>query len=373
MSINFRFIISRFLLVITSLTITLLLLEGLLRLFLPQPTIWDPTLAWEPVDGLGWWHQPNLDITLNTGEGDIRFITDAQGYRIGSTPTPSADFKILAIGDSFIEAVQVNYEQMMTSLLAESLTEQLGQTVVAVPVGLGGYGPNQYLIAAQKEFAREEYDLLLVFVTIGNDLESERITHFPPTATLYPPKLDISQGWSYNQYALASRAQAYLSQHSHLYVFLKTQLYFAQTRAGVTAPAWPSESTIAQADNPRWQVTGQILRDIASEADAHGTPTLFVLIPAPYQVYEAELTALMQAIGGDTSLVDVWQPTRLMEAELAPAELMLLDPLPALQTANAETGQPLYGRIDRHFTPYGHQVMADFLETAVLAALNSEE
>jgi lysophospholipase L1-like esterase len=370
MSINFRFVISRFLLVIGSVVFTLLMLEMLLRLFLPQTTIWEPTLAWEPADGLGWWHKPNLDMTLNTGEGDIRLLTDGQGYRIGATPMAGAEIKILATGDSFVEALQVNDEQTMTSLLAQSLTERMGVPVAVTAVGMGGYNPNHYLIQAQKELAKEEYDLLLVFITIGNDLVSERVTYFPPATNLYPPKLDFSQGWSSVQYAIALRTQAYLSQHSHLYVLVSNQLRYAQMRSGRVPVAWPSEITLAAANAPEWQVTGQILRDIANEAAAQQTAVLFILIPAPFQVDELELAAYMQTIGGDVAQVDVWQPARLMAAELSPAGLTVLDPLPALQKAHEESERPLFGRIDRHFTPYGHQVMADFLETAVLETLS---
>src|SRR5436309_2168566 len=87
----------------------LLLLELSLRIFMPQLLIWDTRLVWEPVAGLGWQRRPNLNIRVNTGEREVQLITDALRHRIGRDPEESPDLRILAVGDSFVEALQVDY------------------------------------------------------------------------------------------------------------------------------------------------------------------------------------------------------------------------------------------------------------------------
>src|SRR6185503_6298606 len=104
-----------------------------------------------------------------TGERSVRVLSDERGHRIGAARRPRPDRSVLAIGDSFVEALQVEAEQTMTALLAESLTRSSGRTVRVVNGAVGGWDANQYLIAAKRELDGAKYDLLLVFVFLEND------------------------------------------------------------------------------------------------------------------------------------------------------------------------------------------------------------
>ena len=97
-----------FLIAISSILIILVLLEIITRLFIPQKLIYYNNDLWKAHDGLGWNHYENIDINLNPGGGGlVRFITDSNGYRVGINEKQKSEYNVVIIGDSFLEAFQV--------------------------------------------------------------------------------------------------------------------------------------------------------------------------------------------------------------------------------------------------------------------------
>lgn len=92
-----------------ALGVCLLFGELMICLVVPQQVIVPNHELWTPDERTGWRHVINTSTQINTGEGMVHVVTDANGYRINhDTPTRSpdrADISILVIGDSFIEAV----------------------------------------------------------------------------------------------------------------------------------------------------------------------------------------------------------------------------------------------------------------------------
>jgi lysophospholipase L1-like esterase len=346
--------VRRALLIAGSLLCALLVAELLLRTFLPQPLVWNTSAIWEPIDGPGWRRRPNLNVTVNTGERTVRVVSDARGHRIGAEPVASADLEILAIGDSFVEALQVDAEQTMTALLAESLSRAMGRSVRVANGGVGGWDANQYLIAAKRELAGARYDLLLVFVFLENDVVARRVDGVP-AATVTPPSLST-----------------WLMAHSHLYLFGRNWIELRRMKAGARRHLLTS-ITRAEASSRDWQVTGDVLADIAAEAGKRQTQVAYILIPPHHYLDEDALAKYAAAMGAEVAQLDVSQPARLLTAELARRGLTVFDATPALARAYHDGRKDLYGRIDRHFSPAGHQVMADFLHAIALPALVSHD
>ena len=167
-------------LLLGSMIFLLLVLEVLVRVVAPQPlSIFRPDV-WTPVDGLGHRLAPNLDTHVSTGERSIRLFTDAHGHRTGDSQPSDPTWRILAIGDSYLEAMQVSYADTMTARLEQSLTKSLGTNVAIVNTGCATYNPNQYLMKAKRELATEKYHMMLVFICISNDIVTEKTNHNAP-------------------------------------------------------------------------------------------------------------------------------------------------------------------------------------------------
>src|SRR5256885_425917 len=119
----------------------------------------------------------------------------------------------------------------------------------------------------------------------------------------------------------------FMEQHSQLFMLLKTRFNEVLTRFGLTAEEFPEGLLRQEADSPRWSVTAQILSDIRDLARAHGVPTLFVLIPALYQVDSAEFHRSLRGFRIDSTAVDLDQPDRLLTAAMSAHHLEVYDVL----------------------------------------------
>jgi len=139
-------------LLLASLVVTLGLGELLTRITAPQQLILKRPDVWQAVDTLGWAHRPNVHTTINTGERTVQFITDADGLRVGARGPINADTRILLLGDSFIEALQVEYENTVAGLLEARLPHLIGHPVAVRNAGVGDWGPPQYYLRARQYY-----------------------------------------------------------------------------------------------------------------------------------------------------------------------------------------------------------------------------
>lgn len=115
-----------------SVLVTLVLLEVVFRLFLPQPLYAAQYTSW------GWWHIPNTCVIHGADartEGTVlrgtEFVTrlcyNSAGMRdVERTINKPADTKrILVLGDSYAEEIEVDYEHTVARLLEKALNADL--------------------------------------------------------------------------------------------------------------------------------------------------------------------------------------------------------------------------------------------------------
>jgi len=348
------------------------LCEMLVRLMAPQQLILKRPDVWKPVDSLGWVNWPNLHTTINTGERTVSVFTDQDGYRVARAGRVEGKKRILLLGDSFMEALQVEYDQSLSGLLETRLSQRFGEPVAVRNSGVGGWDPPQYLMQARRSLANERYDLVLVSVYLGNDVVVRRVEDYQPRSPAPVHRLRLPRGLNGSELidAVLYPVNDFFEQHSQLFMLLKTRSNELLTHFGLTAEEFPAELLREEASSPRWSVTADILSDIRNVAQAHGVPTLFVLIPAPYQVDTAEFHRSLRAFRIDSAAVDLDQPDRLMGEAMSRHRLDVYDMLSDFRQA-ARAGARLYGKVDRHPSPAGHDLLERVLEPLVVARLRT--
>jgi hypothetical protein len=359
-------------LVLGSFVFTLLLLELLLRLFYPQELIVLRPDIWQAVeDGRGHRFVPNQDTIINTGEGEIRLLTDAEGFRIGQTaPAPNPEIKILAIGDSFLEALQVNYEDSMTGILEQSLAAELGTSVRIYNSGISGYTPNHYAIVAEQELSETAYDMLIVFVYVGNDAIEEVVDAYPPRESRIRPfrvpraliKAEIVDSLLYPM-------NNFLESHSQLYILFRKSSRNLLARFGLTASYFPETLLLSNREAAFWDISVNRLADIAQMGERHNSPVLFVLIPTDSQVLQSSLAWRMEAFDVQANNIDIEQPSAMFVPRMEALDLQFLDLLPILRAADEKQVRDLYGEVDAHLGLNGHRLVAESLLPIVLQIL----
>lgn len=345
-----------------STLVALLLAELAVRVAAPQQLGVMRPDVWQPADTVGWTFRPGIDITMNTGERDARILTDRDGFRVGARGRLAGDRTVLLLGDSFMAALQVDHEESLAGLMEAGLPSMVGATVAVRNAGVVAWDPPQYLLRARSLLGREPYDLVLVAVYLGNDVVDTALDYFAPREPVARLRVRVPRGLGGGEVAdaLVRPVDQYLRERSHLHVLLRNQLQFLRMRLGLSSAYFPEGLRIQEADEPRWAFTADLLAEIQREAEAHGIPTLFVLIPSDFQVDTALLDAHAWAFGIELEDVDLEQPNRLLRREMEARGLEVVDALPALREAFAR-GVYGYGRVDSHFSPEGHRVTWELL------------
>ena len=165
-----------------GLLVSLLFAEAAARMVAPQQLILIRPDLWRPADTVGWLHQPNIDLEVNTGERTARILTDAEGFRVGPEGRVEADKTVLLLGDSFMEALQVDWEQSGAGLLQDALARQLGEPVAVRNAGVGAWNVDHYRLRAEQLLGSGDYDLVITSVFLRNDIVLEPRDYFPPRA-----------------------------------------------------------------------------------------------------------------------------------------------------------------------------------------------
>jgi hypothetical protein len=172
-------------LVTASLTLTLLVFEGGLRLLGYRP-IYEvysrPSQFWQYDPLLGWSHQPGAEgMFIGPRPWPIEFETRVKinsiGLRGPEIPArDAADPRLLFLGDSMVAAFEVAYDETFVSLVARDLEARRGASVQAINAGVRGYGTDQSLLYFRERGRHLQPDVV-VFVHASNDSRNNRTVH----------------------------------------------------------------------------------------------------------------------------------------------------------------------------------------------------
>jgi hypothetical protein len=258
----------------------------------------------------------------------------------------------------------------MTWLLQEAITQQTAMPTEVVCAGVGGWGPNQYLLQSKAMLARSRFDLQLVFFYLGNDVEKEKIEKYPrrhpaPYHRLrLPSKLNSGEIIE----AFCYPINDWLETRSQAFILFRNRMQPLLARLGLTALSIPFNVYRAAADKDWWDVTADICREIQMNGARYGIPTIFILIPPDYFFVDAPLKEL----GYDPATMDLTQPYRLMKPKLEAKGLQMVDLMPPFKERLNE-GIRCYGDIDSHLNAEGHSIAAKVILPCVLAKLHNHD
>lgn len=357
------------LLTVFSLTFSLVIAEALVRLVAPQQLVNLRPDIWRPDAKLSHRHFANVTTTVNTGEREVHFLTDEDGYRINANSraeTKQYAKAILTIGDSFLEALQVENEFTIPQLIAGSLEHETGLSIKVDNAGVGAWNPNHYYLMAQEALQKRRYDLGIVFLSIQNDIVGLETQTFKPTnpAARHDFKIPESLGWRALIDAFFYPVNDRLETRSHLFVLFKTKARGQLATLGLTAYAFPNIFDKNKANSPMWGVTSHICEKIQRVFAAYNTPMFFVFLPPVYQVQKDIYEEYVRSFNIAADSVDLDLPNEVLKREFEKRGLVFSDPLESMRE-KARKGIKMYGLIDRHFSQAGHQAVAEFIQPLV--------
>ena len=397
LSNRWRKLLPGILLAVFSILFSVLLLEGgvrLLRLAPPaEGTGWfwrvpDPQTGWSLQSGAsGRWFNPQMEY-------DVEVVINSDGLRDVQRATldkPPGVFRILLLGNSYVEGLRVPLEQTFGKVLEQQLNAgaPVGRRFEVIPAGVSGWGTDQELLWLREHGAAYQPDLVLLAFFPGNDFQNNsealevenmgsiqkpffhlddgqlalRYSPFDPAAVPQPAQ-DDTRVWRRSQLRRPglSPLAGWLKQHSALYRFVGPALATgAPDLARGLADRGLLEPSLAPADVPAnsipvaygvyrdplsddWTnsvaLTGALVAEMRGEAEKLGAPLAAVILTAPEQVYpDRWQKRLADSPAMAAYTWDLEQSNRLAAGLLQQAGAPTLDLLPTFR-AQAEDGRP---------------------------------
>lgn len=359
-----------------ALLLPLLLLELALRLFgpiLPGFYRTGTDLVVHPL--YGHFHQPNVVVWRRTPEFVAEERINSQGLRERELPydKPAATRRILVLGDSYVEAVQVDARQTVTTRLEAALGGD-GKTEV-INAGVGGFGTGQEWLYFRQEGYRYQPDVVAVVFFIGNDVRNNSPKLDNDARLRTEPYFGLAPDGSPTRLEVTSKGKPPpAGPLDPVRPWLRTSLLFNVFETGVLEKlgqddeaddiyTWSRNEEVYQARSSRdwdeaWAVTGALLGALKADVEARGARLVLVAAPSDLQVRTDDWDRLLRSKKFQARDYDLEKPNRLLADFAAKLGLPLVDLLPEFRRAESESAGGLFFRQNRHWTPDGHAVAA---------------
>ncbi len=350
-----------------SLCFALLVAEGGARLFEKRGghsrlfTEFDPLLGWRKI--------PGKSGVMKTGEYEVTESINARGLRGPVVPheKPDGEYRVLVLGDSFVEGYTVEDDQHSTAVMMRLLDAAPGETrFEVINAGTGGYSTDQELLFFTSEGHKYRPDLT-VLVFFDNDtwynaqskytVGAKPVFHLDESGNL---QLQTSHVVPLSQ--SGSALAGFLWDHSHLYRRIRRKL----ARPGRLEDANAAyQMPLSEQMIMAWRVTTEILGELKKETAEIGSGLLVVYTPGNYAIYEDVASERLEKYGQAAGERDFGRVARDLEQACAEHGIPYLDLTPLLK-AEAAKGNILYFRKDGHWNLDGHRRVGEWLAAAVL-------
>jgi hypothetical protein len=397
---------SGLLLTFSSVCLALLILETVVR-FLPPPYEADTGEFFTCHNELGWIGAPNFQGEFKYKEIDHKISFNALGMHDTDHPqTKDGDtFRILMLGDSFVQAVQVSREQTARQLLEDALNAGKSPGAPRFEVISGGvinWGTNQELLYYRAQGRYFQPDLVLLMFYLGNDLQDNlpgnvlTVKGFNcyapyfvlcqgaliPTPIAYAPGLSRLQeycapsldgapsrdGVSPQQGLVNALGRLY--QYSRLYQQLEPLIVANRPRQefGRAYPSAFSALYLPQTEaelQQAWQITQALIARLRQEVEANGGRFAVAIISPEIVIRLALLSPAEQAVflrdNPNFAQAQLDRPNARLARFLQQQNISFIDLTGPMVEHAAATGAPLYIIGEGHWTVEGNRAAADIL------------
>jgi hypothetical protein len=375
--------------------------ELLARYLFPVPT----RILFVPDQVVGYRHLPNQRVwfTNELREYGAWFATNQHGDpdQERAFANPNQSYRIAVIGDSMVEAAQVPARERFTEILAQELPEWVQtQTGAARPIevlnfGTAGYGTAQEWLNYREHVRRFEPDLILLLFLPGNDVKNNSFalevvgSCRPETAPFYAlshtGELVLENEAFYDQ-VVAQYQAAGADANDGLLDWLRARVRLvalaqravAVIRGGATATgrvAFSSQdacqtATTLEIFDPNvqatdrdwqaaWDVTAALLGQLAADVAQDGARFHVVIATGLWEIQPESRDLFVSA--EEQAHYD-WELPHRMTIELLSQLGISYTPLyPAMLAAFQADGLAVHYKYDGHYTPAGHQLLAQQL------------
>ena len=373
--------------VLASLAVGLLLAEISLRIIgFDYVPFWRP----DPITGLGL--RPDTAGWFRK-EGQAYVSISSQGLRDRERPVakPPGTYRIVVLGDSYAEALQVDVERTFWRLLEKKLQAcdfQPGKQIDVINLGTSGFGTGQELRALQTRGLRYSPDLVILAFFTGNDirnnsrdLETDKLRPFYFIDDSGALRLDDSFATSVEFQRRSGRLRDVAKEVSKYLRTLQLSYYVkdiveaggASQGQGSSEPGLDDQVFLppqGEEWHSAWRLTERLIAEVKRTAASVGSDFLLVILSVGIQVHPDRATR--DAFTTKLGVPDLFYPERRL-LELGQTEdIRVIALAPDLQRhAEAQNiylhGFPNTTMGSGHWNEAGHSAAADLLATRLCA------
>lgn len=385
-----------------SVVFALLGCEVALRIFVPEGLEFTAhhKLFCEHDPVLGWRKLANFEGTHVTSEYAVTERLNGRGLRGPdySYEKPEGRYRVLVLGDSFVEGYTVAFEKTFTERLAARLRDRDGVDIEVINAGTGGYASDQALLFFEHEGRRYHPDLT-VLMFFDNDVwynnqaqywrgqkplfrisaDGLELTNTPVPAPAVEPAAPAESD------PLFRSIKKWIAAHSRVYVLVRDRIKSSgalarwavslgiaeppaehELPATVGANVVPSEWRVYERDpgpviEQAWQVTEAIIDRLRRKTEEASSRLLVCSIPFDADIYRHRLDAIHDQYDLEPGAWEVEQVSARLGAICDRVGVDYLDPTQAFRDEAeqlAAEDQVLYFPLDGHWNALGHDFMA---------------
>jgi hypothetical protein len=336
-----------------------------LRLFYPQ--------------ALGVWYKTKDDLTIlrpnfkGVAKG-IETVQEIQTNSIGmrdrehEVEADKGVLRVMVLGDSHMEALQMKFEHSFPRLLEDKLRALLSREVEVINVAVSGWGTDEQVTYFSRYGKKFKPNLVLLAVTLHNDISDnlEQNFHVFVDGKLASKSVQITPDVEYKIWQL----KAFLGAQFHAYQLLRVWWH----AKGLTEGGQQLNSHVAglvrkespEQINKGWQMTRQLLVKLKGEAAQIDAQLAMFLIPLSMQLDEEKLRGFLSDNHLSSSAVDIERPQRLMKEFMDDAHIEVIDLLPCFREWEMTHRKALFLKYDGHWTEDGHDLASSVVSQALV-------
>ena len=387
-------------LVVISLAISSFLAELLLRKEFPIENV-TPFQFRIPHPVFGWVLEPGASYINQMPEAGVQVAYNSKGFRDveHSFKNRHGAFRILVLGDSFMEAYSVELNDAFHKRIEQFLVKK-GIDVEVINLGVGGYGTLQEYLVFHEVGQLYKPNLVLIGFYIGNDVSNNsielesKINSSDPLKVASRPFLDLadSTGWRTTvvdyEGAQARYAAAKLRQNSFLGKLIGQSALLQTLKKALNRFVIRLEKSRESQNDQRerhlavsgvyycqeppeytkaWDITKQILARIKQDAQSIGSELLVFSVPGFHEVKVGAMEKLIKdAPNHAAPRLEEPPAYERLRTILKELDIEYVDLIPDFSNVMQNGDTNLFWRSDKHWNPEGHALAAKLVGSFLL-------
>jgi len=353
----------------------------------------------QPHKTLGWCLRPNKTAFQQTLDYTVKVSINSKGLRDVEHDYKKEEgvFRIVVLGDSFMEAYQVPLEKSFPRLLEKNLNEISPKKVEVINLGVGGYGTAQEYLYLKQEGVKYNPDLVILAFLGCNDVRNNsrllelklwrrentyKVAGRPFYSIDDDGELILHEPDFENNMKLAKRKAERFKKKTNkralkdrllFYRLLKTKInsinanvyhrsYNLNAMLGAYFPVYDKNWVEA------WVVTKRIISMTNKLSLKHGARFLLFSVPAKLQVekdyFENALSVYQKR---DPYLkIDLEKPENILKSFCEENEIYFLSMLEEFREFYLEDKKLYHVFVDQHWNKEGHKLASSLITNYII-------